>query len=88
MDEIELIKKYTGWQNVKKHLCLGFKFYFESPFGDLNELDDLEYFYSGGLDEYLIVIGKDIFYIGYWHDNKNAYCFAECDTLKEACESL
>lgn len=88
MEEIEIVKKYTNWQNIIKQSCDEYKFYFESPFGKTEELQDIEYFYMGGSGEYIIGVAKNNFYIGYWYDRKKVYCFARCDSLKEACESL
>lgn len=88
MEEIGIVKKYTNWQNIKKQSCDAYKFYLESPSGEIEELRNIEYFYMGGSGEYVIVIAKNKYYIGYWYNDNIIYCFAECDSLKEACLSL
>ena len=88
MKEIEFVKKYSGWKKVQLLSYDGFKFYFESPFGELNELSNIKYFYAGQIKEYIIAIAQNSYYIGYWYDEKTIYCFAECETLQEACEGF
>ena len=88
MKEIERVKKYTNWQNVKQEPSLKYKFYFELPLEGIREIRNIKYFYYVSLNEYVIAVAENKFYIGNWHNDKEIYCFGESESLKEICESL
>lgn len=88
MKEIELVKKYSGWEDVECKSIVGYEFYFESPFGELKKLNDCICFYTSSKDMYLVVVAKKSYYIAFLHDKTTVYCFAELDSLQEACEAL
>lgn len=55
------MKESFGWKNVQLISCDGFKFYFESLFGKLNELFNVQYFYGGENGGYVIVKAQLLF---------------------------
>lgn len=86
MNELMLVKKYTNSNDVKYFESNGYKFYFQYVDGEIKEIYDVKYFYS--ISSYIVVVTKQSFYMAMWHSENTVYCFAECDTLQEACENL
>lgn len=88
MEEIEKVKKFTNWQNVKKESSAEYKFYFEVSLHEVKPIDNIKYFYYDPIDDYVIAVAANKFYIGVWHKDKEIHCFGESNSLKEICESL
>lgn len=87
MDEIDEVKKYSGWKDVQlidHNNCL---LYFQSVFGNLTAINNILKCYTGGIGDYVVATGDNKYYIGE-SNGKTIYFFAEFDSLKEACEAL
>lgn len=87
MRETDEIKKYSGWKKIELLDNTDKKFYFQSPFGDLVEMNNIARCYTGGSGEYIVAAGENKYYIGSGNETM-IYFFAEFDSLKEACEAL
>ena len=87
MNEMDEIKKYSGWQKIELLDNTNKKCYFQSPFGDLIEINNILRCYIGGSGEYIVAVGENKYYIGLGNETM-IYFFAEFNSLKDACEAL
>ena len=88
MNKIAKIKKYTNWANVIEIPYYKYRVIYNPTINVHEEISQIKAIYSSeSLDDYIIVQDLNFFYIGNINENK-IVCFAKCDSLKEACESL